>query len=240
MMLLFPVACVPYATRVVGLGRRGCCGCLLVLASSFYHVQADSPRAQRRAGGVVILYMATVPSAPARARPAASPGPWLSSVSPTVVWGCARARLLPAPTKFALMQVHSPLRPSASLDWKVPTLVANAGHQTRVTSEEGTTQQCLASWAPSWRSWPTMLSPSFGFPPFSRFFCAHHMQHHHQHPRSCLGLRVPKHSTSPVTSSAARWSTSKPRKNAASPMRRSTSGASSCLASTPRPSSSAY
>ena len=142
------------------------------------------------------------------------------------------------------MQVHFLSGLSGRPGCKVPTLVANAGHQTKVTSEEGTTQQCLRSWAPSWRSWCTMSSPSYGFPPRSRFFCAHHTQHqhhqHHHHPRSCLGLRVPRQSTLPVTSSAAKWSTSKLRKNAASLTRRSTSGASSCLASTPRPSSSAY
>lgn len=222
---------------------------MLVLNSSCCRVQADSPRAQHRAGVIVIPYMATVLSAPAAARPAASPGPWLSSLSTIVVWGCARARLMPARTRFALMQVQLPIRLAlspAGIDWKVRSRnsCANAGHQTRVRSEEGATQLCLRSWAPSWRSWCTMSSPSYGFPPHSRFFCAHHTQHPHQlhhHPRSCLlGLRVPRQSTSPVTSSAARWSTSKPRKNAASLTRPSTSGASSCLASTPRPSSSAY
>jgi hypothetical protein len=243
-MLLFPVAWVPYATRVGGLGRRGCCCTLSVLASSFCYVKPDSQKAQHRAGVVVVPYMATAPSAPAAARPAASPGPWLSSLSTIVVWGCARTRLMPARTKFALMQVQLSIGLAfspARIYRKVRTLVANAGHQTRVTSEEGTTQRCLRSWAPSWRSWFTMSSPSYGFPPHSRFFCAHHTQHrHHHNPRSCLGLRVPRQSTSPVTSSAARWSISKPRKNAASPTRQSTSGASSCLASTPRPSSSAY
>lgn len=62
MMLLFPVAWVPYATRVGGLGRRGC-GVEVSHGTFLSSLEAYSRRAQRRADAAAAPYMATAPSA---------------------------------------------------------------------------------------------------------------------------------------------------------------------------------
>jgi hypothetical protein len=75
-----------------------------VLARSSCHVHTNPPKAQHRAGVVGTPYMATAPSTPAAARPAASPGPSLSSLT---VGMCARA-FDGSRSRFALMQVQLP------------------------------------------------------------------------------------------------------------------------------------